>query len=324
MSEPLNHPREEEAAAYVMGDLTASERLDFVSEMERDAVLRQLTEDLSEAAAALALTVPQAAPPAFMRDWVTDRVQKISQDGRSSVPAEKKAPAPKRAVAFGWAAAAALAIMSVVSKVQMDRDQQAMQASQAALEKNAAGLRAQNSTLKESLATSQNTIAQVTKAAGVLQQSLADKEKAGAALAKELAAATKANKALEAEMAVIVKSSELDRVTIASLESTVAEYKKGVAVVVWDGAKQEGILKLEKMPPVQANKDYQLWVVDPSKKAPVNAGVIRVNDKGFAQVQFKPSTDIQQAGKFALSVEKKVDTAGGVPENAGPIVLLGP
>ena len=78
------------------------------------------------------------------------------------------------------------------------------------------------------------------------------------------------------------------------------------------------------MPPVDSNKDYQLWVVDPSKKAPVNAGVVRVDPKGFAKVQFKPNLEIQQADKFALSVEKKVDDPAGVSVGAGPIVLLSP
>jgi len=60
--------------------------------------------------------------------------------------------------------------------------------------------------------------------------------------------------------------------------------------------------------------------VDPSKKTPVNAGVVRVDAQGFTKVGFKPTLDIQQADKFALSAEKK----GGVAENEGPIILLGP
>jgi anti-sigma-K factor RskA len=133
---------------------------------------------------------------------------------------------------------------------------------------------------------------------------------AGAARAMELS--------LKQELARLTQTHEVAKMQIATLQSTVSEYQQGVAVVVWNSEKQEGILKLEKMPPVALDKDYQLWVVDPSKKTPVNAGVVKVDAKGFAKVEFKPTVDVQQADKFALSVEKK----GGVAENEGPIILL--
>ena len=93
-----------------------------------------------------------------------------------------------------------------------------------------------------------------------------------------------------------------------------------MAVVVWDSETHQGVLKLEKMPPVEAGKDYQLWVVDPKNPVPVDAGIVRVDSKGFAKVDFKPLNDVSEAAKFALSVEKE----GGVPKGEGPIVLIGP
>jgi hypothetical protein len=207
---------------------------------------------------------------------------------------------------------------------QVDAERLALVAGQSAMEKFDAQMRSQIASLQKSLEQKDDTIAQITKAAGVLKQELTDQTKTAADLKRELAAANGANKALEEEKNLIIKSRDLDKMQIATLKSTIADYKQGVAVVVWDSAKQEGILKLEKMPPVQANKDYQLWVVDPSRKTPVNAGVVRLDPKGFAKVQFKPSMDVQQADKFALSVEKKVQNPAGVPENAGQIVLLSP
>jgi anti-sigma-K factor RskA len=105
---------------------------------------------------------------------------------------------------------------------------------------------------------------------------------------------------------------------IATLQATIDDYKQGVAVVVWNAEKQQGILKLEKMPVIPANKDFQLWVLDPAQKSPVSSGTVRVDDKGFAKVEFKPTIGITQADKFAISVEKK----GGVAAPEGPIVLL--
>lgn len=112
----------------------------------------------------------------------------------------------------------------------------------------------------------------------------------------------------------------LAQMQIATLQGSLDAYKQGVAVVVWDSEKQHGVLKLEKMPPVETGKDYQLWVVDPKSPAPVDAGIVRVNADGFAKVDFKPVTAITEASKFALSVEKE----GGVPKGEGPIVLIGP
>ena len=75
------------------------------------------------------------------------------------------------------------------------------------------------------------------------------------------------------------------------------------------------------MPPVQANKDYQLWVLDKDKsKGPVSAGVIRLDDKGYATLTFKPVEPVTPS-KFAISVEKQ----GGVPQKSadGPVIFVG-
>jgi anti-sigma-K factor RskA len=125
---------------------------------------------------------------------------------------------------------------------------------------------------------------------------------------------------LNGEIATLQKRDALAQVRIATLQSSVDAYKQGVAVVVWDSEKHQGVLKLEKMPPVEAGKDYQLWVVDPKQPAPVDAGIVRVDNAGFAKVDFKPVTDVTDVSKFALSVEKE----GGVPKGEGPIVLIGP
>lgn len=125
---------------------------------------------------------------------------------------------------------------------------------------------------------------------------------------------------LNGEIATLQKRDALAQVRIATLQSSVDAYKQGVAVVVWDSEKHQGVLKLEKMPPVEAGKDYQLWVVDPKQPVPVDAGIVRVDNAGFAKVDFKPVNNVTDASKFALSVEKE----GGVPKGEGPIVLIGP
>ena len=126
----------------------------------------------------------------------------------------------------------------------------------------------------------------------------------------------------EATQALIAlrEQNMLSRMEIATLRSSLEDYQQGVAVVVWNSDKREGVLKLEKMPPLDPQKDYQLWVVDTKNPLPVNAGVVKVDQQGFAQIDFKPLNPVTEATKFALSVERK----GGVPRGEGPIVFIGP
>jgi anti-sigma-K factor RskA len=125
---------------------------------------------------------------------------------------------------------------------------------------------------------------------------------------------------LQGDMQQLASVNQSAQMKIATLQATVDNYKQGVAVVVWNSNTQTGVLKLEKMPPVEVGRDYQLWVVDPAQKTPVNAGVVKVDAQGFANIDFKPVVEIKAADHFAISVEKE----GGVPENKGPIVLLSP
>ncbi|MCB1085785.1 MAG: anti-sigma factor [Verrucomicrobiae bacterium] len=134
---------------------------------------------------------------------------------------------------------------------------------------------------------------------------------------RRLAAANQQIGTLERDLAEAARGLDLSRIEVASLKSTIEEYREGVALVLWDAEKQEGVLKLEKMPRIPTEKDYQLWVVDPAQPNPVDAGVVRLDENGFARVRFKPSAAVT-ADKFAISVEQQ----GGVPVAQGPIVLV--
>lgn len=139
-------------------------------------------------------------------------------------------------------------------------------------------------------------------------------------LQRQLEASYEGSDKLTSELAALREQNALSHMEIAMLQSSLEGYKQGVAVVVWDGEKGEGILKLEKMPPLDTQKDYQLWVVDTKNPVPVNAGVVKVDQNGYARVGFKPMQEVTEASKFALSVERK----GGVPRGEGPIVFISP
>ncbi len=335
MSEPVTHPREEEAAAYVFGHMDVAERAAFFRDLEGDAVLQQVVQELEATAAAMSLALPQTVLAPALKSRVLQSVKGIPQEGRGKPLIPVAAGRGGRGAAIvGWAAAAAMAIFCGVLWDRLKTAEQSLATNEHRLieakdwakktEILIAESRTKSDALKASLDSSE-------KAKKELQQSIAKTTEAADVLRQEVTRLTTTNKALETnnkaledEKSLVLKRLEMGNMQIASLQSTVAAYKQGVAVVVWDSAKQEGVLKLEKMPPLDSNKDYQLWVVDPSKEKPVNAGVVRVDPKGFAKVQFKPTTDIQKADKFALSVEKKVEDPSGVPVGAGPIVLISP
>lgn len=338
MKPAVPHPREEEAAAYVFGDLEAAERVAFVQAMSQDPVLRELVDELSSTAAMLSLSVAQQGPPPAVRERVLERLPGLSQGGAPRhVPASKPA---RRGLSLSWMNWAALVLLVPPLLALWGRARQSsleLQASRAELKEYQQLAERSREVSREALQQIQTLVAKLSesdKNASELQNQLAKggevntmlKEQLNKAeadsekLQQELAQRTQANEALKVELARLVQVNDLAKVEIATLQSTVKEYRQGVAVVVWNSEKKEGILKLEKMPPLDANKDYQLWVVDPSKKNPVDAGIVTIDPQGFAKVSFKPQMEVEKAEKFALSVEKK----GGVPVAEGPIVLLSP
>jgi anti-sigma-K factor RskA len=111
----------------------------------------------------------------------------------------------------------------------------------------------------------------------------------------------------------------LAQIQIASLNSKLESAPDANAVVVWDEKRQRGVLKVTQLPRNDENRDYQLWVVDPRYKDPVDGGVFHVSDDSALRVGFHPASPVRQATGFAISLERK----GGVTKAEGPIVLLG-
>lgn len=111
----------------------------------------------------------------------------------------------------------------------------------------------------------------------------------------------------------------LAQIRIASLSSKLKSAPDANAVVVWDEKKQRGILKVTQLPRNDADRDYQLWLVDPRFKNPIAGGVFHVGNKGSLRVPFQPASPVLGAKGFAISLERK----GGVTKAEGPIVLLG-
>jgi anti-sigma-K factor RskA len=122
----------------------------------------------------------------------------------------------------------------------------------------------------------------------------------------------------EAEVAK-KKNSEIDW-KISTLTTEIWEYRRGIMTAVWDRLRGHGVLLLEKMTRLQADQDYQLWVISPGQTAPVSAGVIAVDDKGAFKGDFKPASPVLGDAKLLLTVEKK----GGAESPSSAKIFEGP
>jgi anti-sigma-K factor RskA len=107
---------------------------------------------------------------------------------------------------------------------------------------------------------------------------------------------------------------------ITALASLLKNSPEALAIAVWNPTTQQGVLQVDKLPALAADKDYQLWVVDPQYPNPVDGGVFTVDAQtGVARVQFKAKQPVKAINAFAVTLERK----GGVPKAEGPFVLLG-
>tara|TARA_R110002049_G_scaffold9680_1_gene48696 strand:- start:324 stop:1193 length:870 start_codon:yes stop_codon:yes gene_type:complete len=289
----MNEELQDKAALYALGALEPIEASAFEEQMFGDPELSALVGDLCETTAAMASTVSRVEPSSEIRARIMASIQPSqTQKPLQSTPATQSTG--WRGM-VGWGIAAGLSACCVF--LWNERSQLEMQVSVLSGNEADAMQLAEDRRLD-----SQRIGKELAQVRGVLQGVQADLSSANA------------------EVAQWREKDAMAQMRIATLQSTVDEYQQGVAVVVWDSEKHEGMLKLERMPAIDPGKDYQLWVVDPKNPKPVNAGVVRVDEEGFANIQFKPVDAVSDAAKFALSVERE----GGVPENEGPIVLIGP
>jgi len=282
----MNERHEEKLALHALRMLDPHEARILESELKNDPKMREFLAELEDVSADLALLLPPEAPPLDLRATILTEVKQR----RRSVTAP--ITAPFRLLGNVWTAWAAAAVIAIA----------------------ALALWTQKSALED-------RVSVLVESEGAAQGDVRKAADMKADLEKKLAMSGRQADALAAELSQLKQVNALSRMQIATLRSSLNRYEDGEAVIVWDSEKQEGRLKIEKMPPVQANKDYQLWVVDKKNpEVPVSAGVVKVNDDGSATMTFRPVMPVSAAAAFALSLEKE----GGVPDKAeGPIVLKG-
>jgi anti-sigma-K factor RskA len=114
-------------------------------------------------------------------------------------------------------------------------------------------------------------------------------------------------------------ASSLADLKIAALQAQVNQFSQASAVVVWDPRRQRGVIQFRNAPSLRTDQSYQLWVLDPDRKAPVNAGLVVPGGTEPAPTAFRPMEKVGGNLKFAVSVER----AGGSPQPQGQIVFVG-
>ena len=284
----IDERTEEAAALYAFDLLEGTEKAAFEAALARDAGLRVLVEELRLSTAALGASVPAAAPSSGLRDRVLASAT-ASPRGKQG-PAQGAAVIPFRLPAWtGWAAAACLAV--------------------------AAGWFAQLYVATEGeLIAARDGAAFARVDAESLRQLLEAERLLARRQILDLRTA-------EARVAQLQQQADLAQLKITSLASLLGNSSEAQAIAVWSPAAQQGVLTVEKLPALAADRDYQLWVVDPQYPIPVDGGVFTVDPAtGAARMEFRPKQPVAQAAKFAISLERK----GGVPKAEGPMVLLSP
>ena len=114
--------------------------------------------------------------------------------------------------------------------------------------------------------------------------------------------------------------SKMDDLRVGLLGSPLTDFPKPIAVCLWDGEQQSGILMAQYLPPLTPGRDYQLWIIDPQYLAPVSAGVFQVDTLGAARIHFKPDKAIGTARQFTVTTEAK---GGATAPTFKNMVLVG-
>lgn len=299
---------EELAAMNALGMLENDEKRALDGAVARDKELRTLAAELEQATAELAYLVEPVQPPANMKKRIRAKMRATGVKGAGL----------SRAVIIGgtgWALAASFAVASVwLWQEHAGMTRQLAAASRAIAPVNSPTIPVvddgKTRTLEEELKKRRDEF-EAQKQALVAEV---------ASLHKRETVANEHVAKLTAEVAALKQQEQESKLQVATLQSKVWEYRRSEMLVVWDEKRSQGVVLLDKMPKVESDKDYQLWVVDPNKPNPVSAGVVTVDAKGSVKTTFRPVESVTGEAKFALSVERK----GGVPKSEGQLLMVGP
>jgi anti-sigma-K factor RskA len=339
----IDDRQQELAALHAFDLLEGPERAAFEAELQKNSELQSLVRQLQASAADLALTAPQVSPSPALKHRILSQLPTAGSAPASVTKSQVLLFRPS--VFVPWAIAAGLAITCLwIGQLYLNTraERLVLQDQQKLAELELASVRNQGEAERllstQQLKTATDQLAQlntqveqstnkVAEASRLLDQTFQDLDRAKAALASREQRVASLNAELLASTSQLGELKErlraegdLAQFKIATLASMAGNSPQALAVAVWNPSTQQGVLRVDKLPALASDKDYQLWVIDPAYPAPVDGGVFTVDPAtGRAQVSFRPNQRVNHATKFAVSLERK----GGVPKAEGPIVLLG-
>lgn len=349
----IDERHEELAALHALDLLEGVEKSSFEAALARDPELQALVRELREASAALAHTAPAVEPPTALKARVLASVAtKPASQAEAGNDNVIRPPLSVFRTMLPWAVAACFALTtawfgqmyvssrSEVSALHLEQSAAALSlrateqqlaaerilasSQQKADAKQLAEARITIDLHEKQIASMQNEAAKSSSLVGTLTQRIDTLTGATTQLGRELG--DEKQKVADAQQRVAALTTRLQlEANIANLKITALASKLGnspdaLAIAVWNPTQQQGILKVEKLPALAADKDYQLWVVDPQYTNPVDGGTFTVDPQtGEGRITFKSKQPIKDITAFAVTLERK----GGVPKAEGPFVLLG-
>jgi anti-sigma-K factor RskA len=337
----IDERQQELAALYALDLLEGGEKSAFETEMKGNPELQESVRQLLESSSDLAFSVPQVAPGPELKKRV------MAQIGASTHSVSQASPTVifRPLVLIPWAMAAGLVLgclwlsqlyLTTKAENAVLKDQQSLAeleltSSRNQLEAERILANQQIKSATEELAQLNQQVEQSTskiaQANGVLGNTFRELDLLKAQSSSQTEKLAELNHQIASDKIRIADLSErlktegdLAQFKIATLASLAGNSPQALAVAVWNPKTQQGVLRVEKLPALASDKDYQLWLIDPAYPAPVDGGVFTVDPAtGNARINFKPNQRVNNADKFAISLERK----GGVPKAEGPILLLG-
>ena len=269
--------REELASLYVLGALEGDELAAFERELTADSELAVLVTELEKASTILATSVPQHKAPDAVR-------QSVFQHIRREVPTTE--PPRRPAFSFGWipwAIAAGLAVCCALFWNDRSR------------------LTAAVTNVKQENETLQGRIASL------------DAERTR--LESRVSALESERQDLQIRVASLEQRDPLKEIQPVTLVAQPGAPPAEEVVALWDPHRRVGALHA-KLPEPAPDKDYQLWIITPESKQPVDAGIIPALTDYLAFTATRP---VNQVAALAISIEPK----GGSTAPRGPVIYVG-
>lgn len=299
----IDERQEELASLYALDLLEGAERAHFEATLARDPQLQSLVRELREASAAFVHTAPVAQPPAALRERVMSSIAPERAETPDNVV---RGPFSELRTLVPWAIAAGFAVVAGWGTLSYFR---ARMEAELLRDQNRLAELARESTRQQLEATTLINARQIT------------------ALDQQLAAANLQlgeTRQHVVELASELKSQgDLANLKIAALASMLNNSPQALAVAVWDPQRQEGMLSLEKLPPLEAGQKLELWVVEAKPGAkPVSAGVLAVTGEVGTHLRFKPTAAVTTLAAFAMSREK--DDGAMFHASPAEVIMSGP